>query len=104
LLARLPYGVRYGIALIAWAGVVTGDIFLRIVFVPMLPFAWLLTGFRTTQQGVQLEITAIEFYTRPLMRMPRLLGRGRSPAHRPPASADEAPEPRLLKKVGDNRT
>lgn len=98
---RLPYGARYLIALVAWAGVVVGDVFLRIVFVPLLPFAWVQMGCRTTQQGVQLEVTVIEFYARPLMRLPRadwrrLLGRGGR-------CADQPPEPRFIENVGDHR-
>lgn len=106
---RLPYGLRYLVALIAWSGVVVGDIFLRIVFVPILPYVWLRMGARLTQAGTQFEITAVEFYTRPLMRPPkpdwlRLLGRSSRAAKCSPARADEPTETRLLKKVGDSRT
>jgi len=81
---RLPYWARYLIALSAWAGIVTLDIILRIMFIPVMPFFWMWMGFGYTQEGAQLNANLADFYTRPLMRMPRadwrrLFGRNGGP-------------------------
>lgn len=98
----LPYGVRYLIALSAWAGIVTLDIILRIMFIPVMPFFWLWSGFSYTQHGAQLNASTVDFYTRPLMRMPRadwrkLLGRGRGGSANQPAKA------RLVQDIRNSR-
>lgn len=95
-----PYAVRYLVALVTWVGVVSGDIVLRIVFLPVMPFFFFGTGFGTTQTGAQMNVNVVEFYTRPLMRPPRatwrrLLGRG--------SSADDAPKTSTVEKLGDYR-
>ncbi len=90
------YSLRYAIALVAWVVIVLGDIFLRIVFLPILPFIRLRYGY--TQKGAQFEVNAVEFYTRPLMRMPRLLNRRRR------CSADQPAQTRAIKHIGNDRT
>lgn len=95
---RLPYGLRYLVAVIAWAGIVFADIVLRIMFLPVIPFFWAWMGFGCTQEGAQLNANLVDFYTRPLMRFPRadwrrLFGRGRtnSAAHRTLAGGQFTP-------------
>jgi hypothetical protein len=90
--SRLPYGLRYLVALTAWAAVVGVDLLLRVMFLPVMPFFWLATGFGRTQTGAQMNVNLAEFYTRPLMRMP-LLRRRRSRA------ADESAKPRLVEVI-----
>jgi hypothetical protein len=89
---RLPYGLRYLVALAAWAGVVSVDLLLRVMFLPAMPFFWLATGFGRTQTGAQMNVNLVEFYTRPFMRMPLLRRRRRSPA-------DDPAKPRLIEII-----
>lgn len=89
---RLPYLVRYAVAFVLWVVIIAGDILLRCLFVPMIFFSWLFTGFGQTQHGAQHNMNMIDFYTRPLMRMPRLLGRGRYPAKRNPGLTHRIPD------------
>ncbi len=94
-IASMSYSLRYAIALVVWAVIVLGDIFLRIAFLPILPFVRLRYGY--TQKGAQFEINAVEFYTRPLMRMPRLFN------HRRRCSANQPPQARPVKHIGNGR-
>ena len=61
---RLPYALRYLVALVIWVWVVATDLFLRFAFIYILPFVWLRTG---TKYSPEL----VAFYTRKLMRPPR---------------------------------
>lgn len=83
----MTLALRYIFALIVWSMIVVADILLRLLFLPLIPFAWLWTGGGYTQTSAQLSVNLVDFYTRPLMRMPRLiwnrlLRRGGSPANR----------------------
>lgn len=89
---RLPYAVRYVIALVAWSFIVTVDIMLRVLFVPLIFFSWLFTGFGQTQHGAQHNMNLVDFYTRPLMRLPRLLGGRSHPAKRNPGLTHRVPD------------
>lgn len=110
MLRRLPYGVRYIVAVTAWVGVVAGDAFARVALLAMLPFVWIRSAFGMahTQETAQLQANYVDFYTRPLMRMPkadwkRLLGRRCRSAEGPATSSEEPSEPRFLKNVGNDR-
>ncbi len=94
-IASMPYSLRYAVALMAWVVIVGGDLFLRVVFLPLLPAVRLWHGY--TQKGAQFEVNAVEFYTRPLMRMPRLLNRRRRCAANQPSQA------RPVKHIGNRR-
>jgi len=94
---RLPYFTRYVVALVAWLAIVLLDIVLRLMFLPVMPFFWAWTGAGQTQTSAQLSVNLVDFYTRPLMRMPRadwrrLLGRG---GH----SADRDAKPGPVKRI-----
>lgn len=94
---RLPYAVRYFVALAAWLAIISLDILVRIMFLPVMPFFMAWSGFAQTQHGAQLSVNLVDFYTRPLMRMPRtdwrrLLGRG---GH----SADRDAKPGFVKRI-----
>lgn len=89
--SRIPYVLRYAIALGTWAWIVALDIILRIMFVPIIPFAWLWAGANQTQQGAQLGVNLAEFYTRPVMRMPLLRGRRRA--------ANQTPKTGLIEDI-----
>jgi hypothetical protein len=78
-----PYALRYAVAVTAWAVIVSVDLILRVLFLPAMPFFWLATGFGQTQMGAQMNVNLVEFYTRPLMRMPLLRRSGSRSADKP---------------------
>lgn len=92
---RVPYAIRYLVALASWLAIISLDIILRIMFLPAMPFFWLWTGAGQTQTSAQLSVNLVDFYTRPLMRMPRLLRRSRSPANRYPKTGP-------VQRIGDS--
>jgi hypothetical protein len=71
---RLPYVIRYLVALMAWAAIVLADLFVRIAFLVFLPFLWVATAFGQahTQGTAQMGASYVDFYIRPFMRRPRL--------------------------------
>lgn len=90
---RLPYELRYLVAVVAWVLVVAADVLLRIMFLPAMPFFWLATGFGRTQVGAQMNVNLVEFYTRPLMRRP--LRRRRA--------SENPAKPRTVQVIGNSR-
>ena len=90
---RLPYEARYLVALIGWVLIVGTDVLLRVMFLPIMPFFWLATGFGRTQVGAQMNVNIFEFYTRPLMRRP--LRRRRA--------SENPAKPRTVQVIGNSR-
>lgn len=75
-LAALPLPIRYLIALLAWAGLVLFDLWLRLWFIAFLPILWLRSW--QSQPNTQLMVNAADFIYRPLRPFPLLLGNRRS--------------------------
>lgn len=78
----IPYPIRYMVALLAWVAWVSGDLLLRIAFLPLLPWIGMLSAFGLahTQETAQLHANLCDFYTRRLLQFPKWR---RSLRHRP---------------------
>lgn len=98
---RLPYALRFLIALALWPAVVAGDLLVRACLLAALPFIVIKSGFGLAHSRftAQANIDAAEFLTRPFLKMPRahrqsLLG------HRGGSGPDKA---RPLEEIGNRR-
>lgn len=78
---RLPYGLRYLVAIVLWAGIVAGDLFCRFAFVFLIPFIAIRPP---SQEKAQLLANVADFMIRPVMRPPLLRRSRRSTANRRP--------------------
>lgn len=98
---RLPYVVRYLIALALWAALMAIMLLAKFALVYFLPFLWLASGFfNRRQEDAQLGANLVDFYIYkwppyPRADWKRLLGLRRG------GPANDAPQPRLTQEIGD---
>jgi hypothetical protein len=84
----------YALALILWLVIIACDLLLRAAFLPFIPFLWARS--LQSQPNAQMLAGAMDFYTRPFMRMPKLPLRRRRPA-------DYLPHTSLVEEIRDRR-
>lgn len=65
---RLPYALRYLVAVTAWSGIVLSDLFLRFGFVFVIPIVCLMPP---SQMKAQTLANVADFLIHPLMRFPK---------------------------------
>lgn len=98
---RLPYAVRFVVALVVWLIMLAALLILKVMFLPLMPFVWSQSAFglAKTQSSVQTNINMAEFYSltwppRLWVDWDRLLGRGGG-------SADNPANARLVEELSD---
>lgn len=100
---RVPYAVRYLVALVAWLALLALTLVFKFFLIPCIPIIFLMSGFgyNQTQNTAQYNATLIDLFVYKWPRFPRadwrrLLGRRRS--------AYQAADPGFIEDVGHSRT
>lgn len=97
---RIPYAVRYLIALASWATLFAMAVALKFMFVFVMPLIWMHSAFGAakTQQSVQMNVNLVDFYVYVWPPFPRPDWR-RLLTWRGSRSANQTPHARLVEDI-----